>query len=154
MLWQEKDLYKAVEGPTTRPILLQKTFVESISGMRKWRHLNLKGSFLAAFRNIMSSYRWRIDDWPLHKLCYIKKLLWHPLTFLPWGKRVLVIFLFFDWICVKIDSRVCVYNLSINVYIQFGLNDSARAIRGKFTFAGGWESFQGIRTYRINKSDM
>ena len=26
------------------------------------------------------------------------------------------------------------------------LNDCARAIRGKFTFAGAWESFQRIRT--------
>ena len=32
------------------------------------------------------------------------------------------------------------------VTFQIGLNDSARAIRGKFTFAGAWESFQGIRT--------
>ena len=29
---------------------------------------------------------------------------------------------------------------------QIGLNDSARAIRGKFTFAGAWEGFWGIRT--------
>ena len=27
---------------------------------------------------------------------------------------------------------------------QIGLNDSARAIRGKFTFAGAWEGFWGI----------
>ena len=32
------------------------------------------------------------------------------------------------------------------VTFQTALNDSARAIRGKFTFAGAWESFQGIRT--------
>ena len=32
------------------------------------------------------------------------------------------------------------------VTIQIGLNDSARVVRGKFTFAGAWESFQGIRT--------
>ena len=32
------------------------------------------------------------------------------------------------------------------VTFQIGLNDSARAIRGKFTFADAWESFQGIRT--------
>ena len=30
---------------------------------------------------------------------------------------------------------------------QIGLNDCARAIRGKFTFAGAWESFQRIWTY-------
>ena len=30
--------------------------------------------------------------------------------------------------------------------IQIGLNDCARAIRGKFTFVGAWESFQRIRT--------
>ena len=29
---------------------------------------------------------------------------------------------------------------------QIGLNDSARAIRVKFTFAGAWEGFWGIRT--------
>ena len=29
---------------------------------------------------------------------------------------------------------------------QIGLNDSARAIRGKFTFAGAWEGFWGIWT--------
>ena len=32
------------------------------------------------------------------------------------------------------------------VTFQNGLNDSARAIRGKFSFAGAWESFKGIRT--------
>ena len=29
---------------------------------------------------------------------------------------------------------------------QIGLNDWAQAIRGKFTFAGAWESIQRIRT--------
>ena len=29
---------------------------------------------------------------------------------------------------------------------QIGLNDSARAIRGKFAFAGAWEGFWGIWT--------
>ena len=29
---------------------------------------------------------------------------------------------------------------------QIGLNDSVWAIRGKFTFAGAWEGFWGIRT--------
>ena len=29
---------------------------------------------------------------------------------------------------------------------QIGLNDSTRAIRGKFMFAGAWEGFWGIRT--------
>ena len=28
---------------------------------------------------------------------------------------------------------------------QIGLNDCARAIRGKITFAGAWESFQRMR---------
>ena len=32
------------------------------------------------------------------------------------------------------------------VTFQIGSNDSARAIRGKFTFAGAWESCRGIRT--------
>ena len=32
------------------------------------------------------------------------------------------------------------------VTFQIGLNDSAWAIQGKFTIAGVWESFQGIRT--------
>ena len=32
------------------------------------------------------------------------------------------------------------------VTFQIGLNDSARAIRGKFTFAGAWESFCRMRT--------
>ena len=35
------------------------------------------------------------------------------------------------------------------VTFQIGLNDSTGAIRGKFTFAGAWESFHGIRTYRM-----
>ena len=35
------------------------------------------------------------------------------------------------------------------VTFQIGLNDSARAIRGQFTFAGAWESFQGIQTIHI-----
>ena len=35
------------------------------------------------------------------------------------------------------------------VTFQIGLNDSAWAIRRKFTFVGAWETFQGIRTYRI-----
>ena len=29
---------------------------------------------------------------------------------------------------------------------QIGFNDGAQAIRGNFTFAGVWESFQWIRT--------
>ena len=29
---------------------------------------------------------------------------------------------------------------------RIGLNDSARAIRGIFTFSGAWEGFWGIRT--------
>ena len=29
---------------------------------------------------------------------------------------------------------------------QIGFNDCARAIRGKFTFAGAWLSFKRIRT--------
>ena len=40
--------------------------------------------------------------------------------------------------------------LNATLTFQIGLNDSAQAIRGKFTFAGAWESFQGIRTYRIH----
>ena len=36
------------------------------------------------------------------------------------------------------------------VTFQIGSNDSARAIRGKFTFAGAWESCRGIRTICIN----
>ena len=36
------------------------------------------------------------------------------------------------------------------VTFQIGLNDSARAFRGKFTFAGAWESCRGIRTIYIN----
>ena len=29
---------------------------------------------------------------------------------------------------------------------QIGLNDCTQTIRGKFTFAGAWESFQRIKT--------
>ena len=36
------------------------------------------------------------------------------------------------------------------VTFQIGSNDSARAIRGKFTFAGAWESCRGIRTIYSN----
>ena len=32
------------------------------------------------------------------------------------------------------------------VTFQIGLNESARAIRGKFTFAGAWESWCRMRT--------
>ena len=32
------------------------------------------------------------------------------------------------------------------VTFQIGLNESARAIRGKFTFAGAWESCYRMRT--------
>ena len=32
------------------------------------------------------------------------------------------------------------------VTFQIGLNESARAIRGKFTFAGAWESCCRMRT--------
>ena len=39
--------------------------------------------------------------------------------------------------------------MNVAVTFQIGLNDSARPIRGKFTFAGAWESFQGIRTINI-----
>ena len=40
------------------------------------------------------------------------------------------------------------------VTFQIGLNDCARAIRGKFTFAGAWESFQGIRTvYKVRNAN-
>ena len=35
------------------------------------------------------------------------------------------------------------------VTFQIGWNDRERAIRGKFTFAGAWESFQKIRTVYI-----
>ena len=35
------------------------------------------------------------------------------------------------------------------VTFQIGLNDSARAFRGKFTFAGAWESCRGIRAICI-----
>ena len=37
------------------------------------------------------------------------------------------------------------------VTFQICLNDSTRAIRGKCTFAGAWESFQGIRTIYSRK---
>ena len=33
-----------------------------------------------------------------------------------------------------------------------GLNHSARAFRGKFTFAGAWESCRGIRTICIDSA--
>ena len=38
------------------------------------------------------------------------------------------------------------------VTFQIGLNDSTRAIRGKFTFAGVWDNFQGLRTVYISIS--
>ena len=38
------------------------------------------------------------------------------------------------------------------VTFQIGLNDTARAIRGKFTFAGAWESFQGPINRKLTKS--
>ena len=39
--------------------------------------------------------------------------------------------------------------MSAALTFQIGLNESARAIRGIFTFAGAWEGFWGIRTICI-----
>ena len=36
--------------------------------------------------------------------------------------------------------------MNATLIFQTGLNDCARAIRGIFTFAGVWESFQRMRT--------
>ena len=52
-----------------------------------------------------------------------------------------------------VDFNTCFFaetfqTMNAAVTFQIGLNDSARAIRGKFTFAGAWESFQGIWAVR------
>ena len=40
------------------------------------------------------------------------------------------------------------------VTFQIGLNESARAIRGKFTFAGAWESCCRMRTEVIGNNNI
>ena len=50
-----------------------------------------------------------------------------------------------------VDFNACFFAetfqpMNAAVTFQIGSNDSARAIRGKFTFAGAWESCRGIRT--------
>ena len=60
-----------------------------------------------------------------------------------------------------VDFNACFFRGDISANecscdISFiGSNDSARAIRGKFTFAGAWESCRGIRTiYKGNRSQL
>ena len=52
-----------------------------------------------------------------------------------------------------VDFNACFFAVTFQpmnaaLTFQIGLNGCARAIRGKFTFAGAWESFQGISTYK------
>ena len=55
------------------------------------------------------------------------------------------------WILTYVFFAETFQPMNAAVKCQIGLNDSARAIRGKFTFAGAWESFQGIRTVYMAK---
>ena len=56
-----------------------------------------------------------------------------------------------------VDFNVCFFAetfqpMNAAVTFQISLNDSARAIPGKFTFAGAWESFQRKRTvYKVQQ---
>ena len=50
-----------------------------------------------------------------------------------------------------VDFNACFFRgdfqpMNAAVTFQIGLNESARAIRGKFTFAGAWESCCRMRT--------
>ena len=54
-----------------------------------------------------------------------------------------------------VDFNACFFAetfqpMNAAVTFQIGLNDNARAIRGKITFAGALERFQGIRTICVN----
>ena len=50
------------------------------------------------------------------------------------------------WILTHVFFAETFQPMNAAVTFQIGLNDSTRAIRGKFTFAGTWESFREIRT--------
>ena len=54
------------------------------------------------------------------------------------------------WILTHVFFAETFQPMNAAVTFQIGSNDSARAIRWKFTFAGAWESCRGIRTICIN----
>ena len=54
------------------------------------------------------------------------------------------------WILTHVFFAETFQPMNAAVTFQIGSNYSARAIRGKFTFAGAWESCRGIRTiYKV-----
>ena len=63
--------------------------------------------------------------------------------------------IYFNCMSHYVDFNACFFRGGFSANecsSDIGLNDSARAIRGKFTFAGSWEGFWGIRT--ICKQDV
>ena len=50
------------------------------------------------------------------------------------------------WILTHVFFAETFQPMNAAVTFQIGLNESARAIRGKFTFAGAWESCCRMRT--------
>ena len=60
---------------------------------------------------------------------------------------------YFNCMSHYVDFNACFFrgDFSANAALTFqiGLNDCARAIQGKFMFAGAWESFQRIRAQYI-----
>ena len=54
---------------------------------------------------------------------------------------------YFNCLSYYVDFNACFFAETVQpmnaaLTFQIGLNDCARAFRGKFTFAGAWESFQ------------
>ena len=65
--------------------------------------------------------------------------------------------IYFNCMSHYVDFNACFFAetfqpMNAALTFQIGLNDSARAIRGKFTFAGAWEGFWGIRTICKDRS--
>ena len=50
------------------------------------------------------------------------------------------------WVLTHVFFAETFQPMNAALTFQIGLNDCALAIRGKFTFAGAWESFKKIRT--------
>ena len=73
-----------------------------------------------------------------------------------------MIVIYFNCMSHYVDFNACFFAetfqpMNAAVTFQIGSNDSARAIRGKITFAGAWESCRGIRTiykYQIIVHDI
>ena len=58
------------------------------------------------------------------------------------------------WILTNAFFAETFQPMNAAVTFQIGLSDCARAILAKFTFAGAWESFQGIRTVYTRQNTL